>query len=360
MPTYQITAPDGKTLRITAPEGATQEEVLAYAQSNYNATPSLPEKMGKSIESRGKLARKIYENEQIPPISKAWQLLTRGGAGTVSDVAGDVIGSTLSAITPEPVKEAGKSALQSLAQTPVGQAVKTGAGMVGQGLKSLDENFPIAYGNVAGALDLAGGLGAVTGAKAIGGGISEGVKAAGRGTIDLGVGTVKGAGTLAKNIAKPISDRIVAGELKSDLAGLAPDMKQSIMGMNPAEQLFIQTLQKEGVSPQQALREYGLAQSMGVSPSVSVTSQIPSMQQQAKLMLGGSYGSRVGEKAIENINIALLLDSNCENCKRELALYLPWINKINESLEISCVHTSSAFLAKFIGLTSFIIQAIII
>lgn len=35
MPTYQITAPDGKKLRITAPEGATQEQVLAYAQQNY-------------------------------------------------------------------------------------------------------------------------------------------------------------------------------------------------------------------------------------------------------------------------------------------------------------------------------------
>lgn len=35
MPTYEITAPDGKVLEITAPEGATQEQVLAYAQANY-------------------------------------------------------------------------------------------------------------------------------------------------------------------------------------------------------------------------------------------------------------------------------------------------------------------------------------
>lgn len=35
MPVYQITAPDGRKLRITAPEGATQEQVLAYARQQY-------------------------------------------------------------------------------------------------------------------------------------------------------------------------------------------------------------------------------------------------------------------------------------------------------------------------------------
>ncbi len=35
MPTFVITAPDGKELEITAPEGATQEQVLAYAKANY-------------------------------------------------------------------------------------------------------------------------------------------------------------------------------------------------------------------------------------------------------------------------------------------------------------------------------------
>lgn len=33
---YTITAPDGKKITVTAPEGATAEEVLAYVQANYN------------------------------------------------------------------------------------------------------------------------------------------------------------------------------------------------------------------------------------------------------------------------------------------------------------------------------------
>lgn len=35
MATYIVTAPDGKEYEVTAPEGATQEQVLAYVQQNY-------------------------------------------------------------------------------------------------------------------------------------------------------------------------------------------------------------------------------------------------------------------------------------------------------------------------------------
>lgn len=37
MPKYQITSPDGKSFEVTAPDGATQEQVLAYAQSQWKA-----------------------------------------------------------------------------------------------------------------------------------------------------------------------------------------------------------------------------------------------------------------------------------------------------------------------------------
>lgn len=42
MPTYVITAPDGKELEISAPEGATQEQVLAYAKANYKSNAEAP------------------------------------------------------------------------------------------------------------------------------------------------------------------------------------------------------------------------------------------------------------------------------------------------------------------------------
>lgn len=39
MPDYDITSPDGKTYRVTAPEGATQAQVLAYAQQHHASQP---------------------------------------------------------------------------------------------------------------------------------------------------------------------------------------------------------------------------------------------------------------------------------------------------------------------------------
>lgn len=40
MPQYDVTSPDGKKFRINAPEGATQEQVMAYAQEQFKNLPA--------------------------------------------------------------------------------------------------------------------------------------------------------------------------------------------------------------------------------------------------------------------------------------------------------------------------------
>lgn len=40
MPKYQITGPDGKAFEVTAPDGATDDEVLAFAQRSFKLAPS--------------------------------------------------------------------------------------------------------------------------------------------------------------------------------------------------------------------------------------------------------------------------------------------------------------------------------
>lgn len=43
MPTYEITSPDGRKFRVTAPAGATKDDVLAYAQQNATKTVAQPQ-----------------------------------------------------------------------------------------------------------------------------------------------------------------------------------------------------------------------------------------------------------------------------------------------------------------------------
>jgi hypothetical protein len=40
MPKYRITAPDGKTYEVNAPDGASQDDVLAYVKQNYQQAAS--------------------------------------------------------------------------------------------------------------------------------------------------------------------------------------------------------------------------------------------------------------------------------------------------------------------------------
>lgn len=54
MPKYRITSPEGKSFEITAPDGASQDEVLAYAQSQFGKQTPVPEQ--KPAEDKSMLA----------------------------------------------------------------------------------------------------------------------------------------------------------------------------------------------------------------------------------------------------------------------------------------------------------------
>jgi hypothetical protein len=43
MPVYHVTAPDGSIYEVNAPEGATEQDAMAYAQKNLAGTPSTPD-----------------------------------------------------------------------------------------------------------------------------------------------------------------------------------------------------------------------------------------------------------------------------------------------------------------------------
>ena len=81
MPRYEISAPDGRKFEITAPEGATQEEVLAYAQSNFGPAP---EETGILSGGISALARGI---SSFGDVGSGYNLAGQKMFGTDQDVA---------------------------------------------------------------------------------------------------------------------------------------------------------------------------------------------------------------------------------------------------------------------------------
>lgn len=59
---YEVTAPDGRRFVVTAPEGATQEQVLSYAQQNYNR----PQQPPSGAPSNGIPGPRQYTAGEVP------------------------------------------------------------------------------------------------------------------------------------------------------------------------------------------------------------------------------------------------------------------------------------------------------
>ena len=103
MPTYRITAPDGKSYDVNAPEGASQDEVLAYAQRSFKmaATPAAP----KPAKPFGQQL-----NEAISDVPRQLGLTARYGAegvGGALDFLATPFRAGLNAILPKKQTMAG-------------------------------------------------------------------------------------------------------------------------------------------------------------------------------------------------------------------------------------------------------------
>lgn len=141
MPTYKITAPDGNSYNVTAPDDATQEQVLAYAQANYKhpavesgATHSadfsdvqggaLPDATLSTLDRLKGLAGKAYGYEQ------------NAGDALVHNAANSLIGPAQSVA--HMYQGLVDSAPSAPAGTMLGDASRAMRGYVDRGVNKLD------------------------------------------------------------------------------------------------------------------------------------------------------------------------------------------------------------------------------
>ena len=90
MPVYQVTAPDGRKLRITAPEGATQEQALAYAQQQMGMGSPAETKQQKYERLRAELEARNPSDPMHPSNNpttgmSTYQKLAAGAGKSVAD-----------------------------------------------------------------------------------------------------------------------------------------------------------------------------------------------------------------------------------------------------------------------------------
>lgn len=79
MPTFDITAPDGRKFTVTAPDGATQESVLAYAKENMPASPKA------EAEDPGALMAGVIGTGRM--LDRGWQGVKQAALETAQKIA---------------------------------------------------------------------------------------------------------------------------------------------------------------------------------------------------------------------------------------------------------------------------------
>lgn len=138
MPVYQITTPDGRRLRVTAPEGTTQEQALAYVQQQY-AKPDFS-----NVQSRASTVPVVQApsagQRLVREVGLGSRAMLEGGFGTIG-----IVTDPLARVAGLPSAREGATALADTlglpkAETPVErvgtgitEALTGGGGVMGLG-----------------------------------------------------------------------------------------------------------------------------------------------------------------------------------------------------------------------------------
>ncbi|QGH72222.1 coil containing protein [Caudoviricetes sp.] len=133
MPKFEITAPDGRLFEVTAPEGASQAEVLAYAQKNFGQPPKTS--IGQKALGVGEAA------------------LT-AGTGVIGQFAGNIAGVGKELLTGDFGKGTAEKTAQQVQQALTYQPRGQVAPQILEGLQTAVEESKIAPTPITGAANI--------------------------------------------------------------------------------------------------------------------------------------------------------------------------------------------------------------
>lgn len=148
MPTFDITSPDGQKYRVTAPEGATEQDALAKVQAQHAEGPSLLSQAVKPItdipgDIAGEFeagAKDVKEGmESSPSVGGALKMASGAAQEAFSPITGAakaLVGDPLRAALPK-----GKAS-EIAAQTGEDVASMVGPGAVAKGVKAIGKALP--------------------------------------------------------------------------------------------------------------------------------------------------------------------------------------------------------------------------
>lgn len=135
MAEFDVTSPDGKKFRITAPDDATQEQVLAYAQEQFKSPPQeepqKPAEQSPLLSTAAKLGRGFLQGGPLgmaaAGVGGAMEGLDRAG-----DVAGGATTDALSKVVPAEVAAGVGTAVRLL---PTAAGAMVGGGIAAPAMK---------------------------------------------------------------------------------------------------------------------------------------------------------------------------------------------------------------------------------
>lgn len=327
MATFEITSPDGRKFQVTAPDGASQDEVLKYAQANMTdpavsagkTINSIPRQVGLTarygLEGAADAAQLITEPVRhlmnaVLPNKKAGPMIGPLGEG-VSNFA-DYIGLPKPETpTERTVGNAAKLVAGTGASMGVGGLAQKGSGMLGK-VGEFFTQAPVSQLAAASGAGLAGGASKEAGGTVpmqIGASVLGGL--GGAGLVSIGGVAVNSAKSLKNAMMTPQQmDMRIAGVLEKsgvDFSQVPERVKQSLRAELADSLKAEKELDPAAVGRLLAFKEAGLTPTRGMVTQNPV--QITREMNLAKMGANSSDEGLQGLALIQNQNNAKLISN---------------------------------------------------